>query len=154
MKLLMENWRKFLTEQEEYSPQQKVIDMLRAEEDPDQINAAREIIKSIPDLFINANLEGVNMEDASLNDINLSGANLKNANLSGASLEDSNLSGANLSNANLQGALIWYTNLSGADLSGADLERAWFEEAVYDKQTRFPSGFNPETERLTRNDEK
>jgi hypothetical protein len=75
---------------------------------------------------------------------NFAKANLEGAKLLGAFLEDvnfwqANLRGADLTEANLAGA-----DLSGADLTGANLARATLTCALYDKQTRWPEGFDPE----------
>ncbi len=66
-----------------------------------------------------ANLNGANLDGASLYRANLNGANLDGANLNGANLDGANLNGANLDGANLNGA-----NLDGANLNGASLYRA------------------------------
>jgi hypothetical protein len=62
-------------------------------------------------IFVEANLKGVQLENA-----NITFANLRKANLEGANLKDANLSYANLRDAKLEGA-----NLEGADLTGAIL---------------------------------
>ena len=54
-------------------------------------------------------------------------------------LSFSNLSGANLSGADLSGADLRMTNLFKANLSKADLRGA-----RYNKDTKFPEGFDPE----------
>src|SRR5579883_3212089 len=69
------------------------------------------------------NLSGVDLIRADLREADLSGANLDNAVLVEADLSGVNLSGANLS-ADLKGA-----NLSRANLSGANLTRVDFTKA-------------------------
>ena len=62
-------------------------------------------------------------------------ADLHEANLTGADLRGAGLSGADLRGANLPGATLRLVMLDGADLSGAK----------YDKNTKFPVEFLPET---------
>lgn len=69
-------------------------------------------------------LQGVKLERADLNGVNLSNANLTNADLEKANLSNANLSGANLTNADLEEA-----NLTGANLRGANFQRADLEDA-------------------------
>jgi uncharacterized protein YjbI with pentapeptide repeats len=79
-------------------------------------------------------LAGADLRDADLNHANLSGANLSETNLSGAT----NLAFADLSRTDLQNA-----NLRGTRLEGANLEGAILEGALYDDDTKFPIGFDP-----------
>ena len=46
----------------------------------------------------------------------------------------------------LEGADLEGVDLQGADLSGANLRWADLREAKYNKDTRFPEGFDPEAE--------
>lgn len=62
-------------------------------------------------------------------DTNLRGANLKNANLTGVDLEDASLVDANLSGANLKDA-----KLNGTDLTGANLCRATMPNGLQNNQ--------------------
>jgi hypothetical protein len=68
------------------------------------------------------------------------GACLAGANLAHADLRCADLRGANLRNANLRGVSLWGADLSGADLTGADLT-----DAAYDRETRWPSNYFPES---------
>jgi uncharacterized protein YjbI with pentapeptide repeats len=79
--------------------------------------------------FYRANLEGANLEGASLYSANLEGANLGGANLEGANLEGANLYSANLGGANLYSASLGGANLKGASLYSANLGRADLEGA-------------------------
>jgi len=104
--------------------------------------------------FINANLSEVNLQCSNLSEANLSGvnlssvhlfsktnfskANLSKANLTGLNLRESQLMKADLSNANLSN-----TNLLKANLKGANLEGAEFQQALYNADTIFPTGFDP-----------
>jgi uncharacterized protein YjbI with pentapeptide repeats len=56
------------------------------------------------------------------------------------------LPGANLRDANLRGADLNEANLRGAYLSGAYLSIAILEGAAYNKETVWPTGFDPEAE--------
>ncbi|WP_204103498.1 MULTISPECIES: pentapeptide repeat-containing protein [Spirulina sp. CCY15215] len=73
----------------------------------------------------NINLSGADLRGAKLNVVNLSGANLSGANLSGAKLNVARLSGANLSKAILN-----HTHFNVANLIRADLREAEFIEAL------------------------
>ena len=66
-----------------------------------------------------ANLQGVNLQYASL-----AGANLGDANLMCADLSSTFLRGANLQGADLRGANLRYSDLQDADLQGANLRGA------------------------------
>lgn len=70
----------------------------------------------------------------------LAGADLSYANLSSADITNGDLSGSTLNKTNLRGA-----NLRGADLSNANLEGADLAGAKYDKFTKWPNGFDPDT---------
>ncbi len=81
--------------------------------------------KQESNFFVNANLQGADLEGCDLQNANLKGANLTDANLQDADLGDVNLQGADLSNTNLQGAKLGNANLQGAKLEGANLQGAW-----------------------------
>ena len=85
-----------------------------------------------------ANLRGTNLEDADIRNANLTGADLTRANLTGAIMRD-----ASLWDANLQQAILKETNLIGVILTGANLDGAILTDASYNKDTKFPDGFNP-----------
>jgi len=104
--------------------------------------------------FVNANLSAANLLEANLIEANLSGvnlttvhlsfavnfsrANLSKANLTGLNLRQSRLMNTDLSNANLS-----QTNLFGANLEGANLEGAKLQQALYNAETIFSTGFDP-----------
>ena len=105
-----------------------------------------------------ADLQEVNLSGLYLWGKNLVGADLRAANLQDASLSKAFLMGANLRDADMRGALLWNTllthaKLEGADLRGANLINADLENtrlagaklkgALYSEKTRFPSGFDP-----------
>jgi hypothetical protein len=59
------------------------------------------------------------------------------------------LRGRDLRGADLAGAFLVNTDLSdtdlrGVDLTGADLDGACLRDAIYDAQTRWPEGFEPQ----------
>lgn len=84
--------------------------------------------------FQNIDLSGENLENLSLNKINLIGSNLQRVNFQGTSLQkgklinadltDSNFSQANLSYCKLMGANLTGVNFSQANLRGADFSNA------------------------------
>ena len=79
----------------------------------------------------------------------LAGADLAGADLTGADLTFANLDGATLAGARLVGAALSLASLRGADLRGADLTatvppRFRLGGAVYDFDTVWPDGFDPE----------
>jgi len=95
----------------------------------------------------NANLSNANLSGADLSEADLSNANLVIADLSNAELSDADLSGtdlviADLSNAELFNADLSGADLSGADLSGANLTDANLTNALYDRGTVWPDGFD------------
>ncbi len=71
-----------------------------------------------------ANLEEANLEKASLKRAKLFGVFLNNANLKKADLSEANLIEADLIGANLKKAKLYKTNLVWADLSNANLKKA------------------------------
>lgn len=117
-----------------------------------------------------ARLIGANLEGSWLNKADLKGSILRQADLSDADLTEANLSKANLSGANLSKAKLEKTDFSEADLSGADIRgvdltdvrlggadlrsatlnnatglmEAELVDAIYNNETRFPDGFNPQ----------
>jgi hypothetical protein len=81
----------------------------------------------------NTDLRGAEFWDAHLEWTDLWGANLEGAKLWGADLRNAKLVRAYLQGANLRGA-----NLAGAFLEGADVTGA-----VFDRNTVWPTGFDP-----------
>jgi hypothetical protein len=74
----------------------------------------------------------------------LSGADLSHQNLAGQNLAMACLRGAILRGTNLRGADMEGVDVTGADLTGADLSGAALPNAMYDWETRWPTGFNPQ----------
>jgi uncharacterized protein YjbI with pentapeptide repeats len=79
--------------------------------------------------FEGARLAKANFKNASLREAFLAGADLREANLENADLEGANLQGANLVGANLNRANLEGANLQGADLAGARLTHAQLDSA-------------------------
>lgn len=106
-----------------------------------------------------ANLSGVDLSFAVLNNAQLFRANLSDSNMPNISLVGALLPLANLTNANLHmailkqasfyGATLCSANLAGANLSHADLSVTDLRYAQYTKNSRFvaatvwPEGFDP-----------
>jgi len=124
------------------------------------------------DLF-QSNLSGADLSGTDLHRANLWHANLRRArllerpilfhadlngaNLSEAKLFAANLHGAQLNGANMQGTELIATdlshaNMSHADLRGADLRRAvnlleaTLDGAEFDSRTKWPDGFDPQSQ--------
>jgi uncharacterized protein YjbI with pentapeptide repeats len=90
-------------------------------------------------------LSGVNLVWVELKGVDLRGSDLSHANLSGADLSGSDLShDTNLAFTDLSRADLRNTNLKGTQLEGANLEGVQLDGAVYDEQTKFPRGFDPQ----------
>jgi hypothetical protein len=90
-----------------------------------------------------AGLSGARLRGASLQSANLFQADLTGADLRRANLRRAVLAGANLKGARLAGASLRNANLRGADLSGAKLFGTDLHGALFNRATRWPSGFNP-----------
>lgn len=72
----------------------------------------------------NANLLGIDLRRAKLEEAQLVGANLSNALLTGADLNSAHLEKASLEAAEAQGAQLLFARLQGANLNGARLQAA------------------------------
>jgi uncharacterized protein YjbI with pentapeptide repeats len=84
-----------------------------------------------------------------IRNVDFSGADLHEIDLANADLMVSqfrytNLSGANFRRAKLGKATFARARLHGADFSEADLTVVSFNDALYDKATKFPKDFNPQ----------
>jgi uncharacterized protein YjbI with pentapeptide repeats len=79
--------------------------------------------------FVDANLEGVDLERVDLSNINLERASLRGANLKVAGLLRANLKHAILAGANLEDAYLGEANLEHALLHSANLKRAILHSA-------------------------
>jgi hypothetical protein len=90
-----------------------------------------------------ANLTRASLIRASLIRANLTGADLRNAYLTDASLAYANLTGADLRNAYLTDASLTFANLTGADLTTPYRTGVYLTDAQYNKNTKFPDGFDP-----------
>jgi uncharacterized protein YjbI with pentapeptide repeats len=86
------------------------------------------------------------LTEANLTEANLTEANLNSAKLTGTFLQDANLTKATFNSANLTKANLWGANLRDTNLEEANLEAADFRDALYNSDTKWPSGFDPEAE--------
>ncbi|MEO1125467.1 MAG: pentapeptide repeat-containing protein [Cyanobacteria bacterium J06639_16] len=84
-------------------------------------------------------LRNIDAPKAELRQINLLGADL-----AGANLVEADLTGANLNKADLSKARLYKVRLYGASLLDTNLDDADLRQVLYDKQTCFPRGFEPE----------
>ena len=127
-------------EEEWDTPPQEVFNRLRnIEELPDLKGAdLSNYCLKYADLS-DTDLRGVNFESASLESVNFQGANLEEANFHNA-----DLFGTDFRKANLEGVVLERTNLEEADLRETNLEEANLYAAIYDDDTKFPPGFDPE----------
>lgn len=98
--------------------------------------------------FKNCNFTSADMKNAIVSKASFENANFSDANLSVIIFNKTNLTNANLTNANLEDCYLKNTNLKGANLKGTK-----FRETVYDKNTVFPDGFNPEESGLKKVEE-
>jgi hypothetical protein len=94
-----------------------------------------------------ADLEGANLRNAILHDALMLGVDLRNADLSGADFTGADMREAILLNARLirtrlRGVYLRKATLQDLDLSEADLAGADLRDAVYNKKTKWPPGFN------------
>jgi uncharacterized protein YjbI with pentapeptide repeats len=117
------------------------------------------ILEGQVDDLVLAYLRGVDLRGAFLSGADLFAADLAAADLRGADLGEAHLgsadlSGADLSRANLLGADLSWADLKGANLRGADLKRADLRgarlqgadltNAIYDRYTLWPEGYDPD----------
>jgi len=115
------------------------------------------------EIFDGANLTGVDLGNADLENahffqVNLNSANLICTNLAGVFLFDSDLEMANMSNANLERAdlreanlekaIFYKAHLEGTDLRDTNLDRACLMNATYNGKTLWPEGFDPKEHRF------
>ncbi|MBD1804035.1 pentapeptide repeat-containing protein [Microcoleus sp. FACHB-SPT15] len=104
--------------------------------------------------FQGANLRNANLQSVILYGAEFQGANLRDANLQSAILCGAKFQGADLQDANLQFANLPESSFKGAKLHGAKLneckgwESADWENAEYNRKTRFPRGFSPRNRNL------
>ncbi len=84
------------------------------------------------------NLNGANLYKINLQEVNLNGAKLREVNLNAAQL-----SGVDLRGADLTAAALEHAQLHKVDLTAAVLDRVRLLFANYDKQTQWPTDFEP-----------
>lgn len=87
----------------------------------------------------NSNMSGSDLSFSDFTASNLSSANLSNTKARGVIFYDAVLTNADLFNADLQGADLRWTDLTGANLNKTNLQGS-----IYDFNTVWPDGFDPE----------
>ena len=90
-----------------------------------------------------ASLTAADLRGATLTNADLTNADLRNAILKYADLRSAYLRNAILEGADLRYAILKYADLRSAYLTGADLFGASLSGATFDKETKFPEGFDP-----------
>ena len=85
------------------------------------------------------NLEGANLRGANLAGANLAGANLSHADLAGSDLSSADLRAAILRGTNLNGANLWETDFSNAEMRWATLHQEQLSHAKL-SETILPDG--------------
>jgi uncharacterized protein YjbI with pentapeptide repeats len=101
-------------------------------------------------VFWDTSFDGARLARAKLSGCRLFGAtfthsDLSNADLRRAKLGQADFTGAILRGADLQCADLARATLRGADLTGAELRGADLNWALYNSETRWPSGFDPDS---------
>lgn len=89
--------------------------------------------------FKNSDFTSADMKNAIVSKANFEGANFSDADLSVIIFNNTILKNANLTNANLE-----HCYFKNANLKGANLKDAKFKETIYNRNTIFPDGFEPE----------
>lgn len=90
--------------------------------------------------------------DVDLSGINLQGARLTEARFTDVKLDHANLQGAILSKAELRSVSLQGADLRGANFLGANLQNVDFTDAVYNRKTQFPRGFDTGSHGLVNDD--
>jgi uncharacterized protein YjbI with pentapeptide repeats len=99
-----------------------------------------------------SNLDGIDLKNSYLFDLNLKSTNLSRAILSDANIGYTSFKQANLSNADLSRAILTSVTFEQANLRGANLssivieESSSFVDAIYDEYTLLSEGFDPVAE--------
>lgn len=89
--------------------------------------------------FKNSDFTSTDMKNTIVSKANFEGANFSDADLSVIIFSNTILENANLTNANLE-----HCYFKNANLKGANLKDAKFRETIYNRNTIFPDGFDPE----------
>ncbi len=87
-------------------------------------------------------LEGADLSEAQLNQLNLTSTNFRGADLSEVNLSQSKLNKSNLAQAILNESDLTNTDLRGVDLQMTDLTDTQLTNACYDRFTLFPEDFD------------
>ncbi len=107
--------------------------------------------------FNNTNMNRVELHDSDLSGSQFNGVQAKqgrfsHSNFYNVTMKDSEFPQANFQKADFKWVTIKNSNFNNANFLGADLSNVWsidedsiFQGAIYDRDTKFPSGFDPES---------
>jgi hypothetical protein len=93
-------------------------------------------------ILIGSNMEGLTAWDASFVEADLRRVRLNKADLRRTNFTGANLEGAELRNAALMRADFQNANIKAADFTDANVSDVIWKRAIYDRRTKFPSGFD------------
>jgi uncharacterized protein YjbI with pentapeptide repeats len=106
------------------------------------------VLLTVPTLW-RADLRGARLMGADLTCQELIETDLERADLRYAMLYKADLSGADLRGADLEGAELEQASVFAADLRGANLRGANLMITIYNRDTKWPTGFDPKTRGAT-----
>jgi uncharacterized protein YjbI with pentapeptide repeats len=92
-------------------------------------------------ILVEANFTAANLKSALFGPSKVRATNLTGADFTRANLNGADFTGANLNGADFTGAKLNKAKLQGADLRNAKLDDADLKGALYDRDTRWPSGY-------------
>ena len=146
----MENWRNFVNEEEDFSPEEKILQIYNSGGRDNRL-LAREMAKTFDIDFDEVRHEykqkilKMLREPQNVDDVRKAIEIYKSIGMGNilvdADLSDINFEGIDLSGANLRYADLTRANLRGADLRGANLSGVFFDGIEYDENTKWPQGF-------------
>ena len=117
--------------------------------DPLRLNLSRALGPGLRLNFSGTSLPGAKLQEANLSGVAFARADLRGANFSKADLKGAHFSDADLRGAHFIGAQLRYAIFTHADLRKADfrfarnLANADLSEALYNRKTYWPDGFEP-----------
>ncbi len=97
---------------------------------------------------ISSLLEGSNLQEAQLQQLNLTSLNLKYADFTKSDLSQTKLNKSDLSHAVLKETNLTNSDLRGVDLQEVTLANTKLENACFDRFTIFPEDFDPEKAKM------
>ena len=150
MKLLIENWRNFINEEEEISPEEKILQIYNSGGRDNRLLSSEmektfgidfaEMQKDYKQKILTMLKKPQDADDVPKAIELYKSVGMGNF-LEGADLTDVNFEGIDLSGANLRYADLTRANLRGADLTGAILTGAFLDGIEYDENTIWPDSF-------------